>query len=144
MLVPKMAGELNLKNIWSHFKDFQHVCLATVEDNQPRVRPVTLVHFDGKFWITTDTKSAKTNQIRLNQRVEFCLLFKEGDMDCCIRVSGLAKIIKDRATRAKIAKHCAFFSEHWKSVDDPNYTLLEICPTQVTYVSPKKTLCMKI
>jgi general stress protein 26 len=139
-----MTDEFNLKNIWSRFKDFQHVCLATVEDNQPKVRPVTLVHLDGKFWITTDTESAKTNQIRLNPRVEFCLLFKEGDMDCCIRVGGLAKIIKDKATRAKIAKHCAFFSEHWESVDDPNYTLIEICPTQVGYVSPEKTLCVKL
>jgi general stress protein 26 len=144
VLVSKLAGDLSLKDIWNHFKDFQHVCLATVDDDQPRVRPVTLVHFDGKFWITTDTESAKINQIHVNPRVEFCLLFQEGDMDCCIRVGGLAKIIKDKATRAKIAKHCAFFSEHWKSVDDPSFTLLEICPSEIEYVSPSKTVRLKV
>jgi general stress protein 26 len=64
-------------------------------------------------------------------------------MDCCLRVAGLARIIRDRETKARIAGHCDFFSKHWKDTDDPDYTLLEIRPTEIEYVTPKKTTRMK-
>jgi len=139
-----MSEISDIKEAWSHFQDFQHVFLATVEGDHPRVRPVTLVYFENRFWITTGTKSAKVKQIKNNPKVEFCLLFKEKDMDCCLRVAGLAKIITDRETKAKIARHCDFFSKHWKDIDDPDYTLLEICPTEIEYVTPKKITHMKM
>lgn len=134
----------SIEDVWRRFKDFQHVCLATIEDDQPKVRPVTLIYFDKKFWITTGTRSAKVKQIQRNPKVELCLLFKEGDEDCCIRVTGRAKIAKNKETKARIAKHCDFFSEHWESVDDPNYTLLEVHPAEIEYVAPDKTVHMKI
>jgi len=140
-----MTEQSNLiKEAWSHFKDFQHVSLATMEGNQPRVRPVTLIHYNKKFLITTDTTSAKVKQIQRNPKVEFCLLFSEDDRDCCIRVAGLAKIIEDKEMKVKIARHCDFFSKHWESTDDPNYTLLEIRPAEIEHVSPDKTTRMKI
>lgn len=128
----------------SHFEDFQHVFLATMDGDHPRVRPVTLIYFDKRFWVTTGTRSAKIRQIQDNPNVEFCLLFQEANDDCCIRVGGLAEIIKDRETKAKIAKHCDFFSKHWESVDDPDYTLLEIRPAEITYVSPESVANVKI
>jgi len=133
-----------IKEAWSHFKDFQHISLATMEGNQPRVRPVTLIYLNKRFWVTTDTSSAKVKQIQRNPKVEFCLVFQEDDMDCCIRVAGQAKIIKDKEMKAKIAEHCDFFSKHWESVDDPDYTLLEICPNEIEIVRPDKTTRMKI
>ena len=140
-----MADEFDdIKEAWSRFRDFQHVFLATMEGDQPRVRPVTLVHFNKRFWITTGTRSGKVKQIQKNPKVEFCLLFKEEDRNCCIRVAGLAKIIKDKETKTKIARRCDFFSEHWESVDDPSYTLLEICPAEIQYVTPDKITRMKI
>jgi general stress protein 26 len=134
----------SLEKIWAHFQDFQHVCLATVEDDHPRVRPVTLIYFEERLWITTDTKSAKVKQIKDNPNVEFCLIFKEDDMDCCLRVAGLARIISDRDTKSKIAKHCGFFSKHWTGIDDPDFTLLEISPVEVVYVTPKEVTRMKL
>jgi general stress protein 26 len=132
------------EEVWSQFKDFQHVFLATMEGDQPRVRPVTLINFDEKFWVTTDTWSEKIKQIQKNPRVEFSFVFKKGDKDCCIRVTGLAKIIKDKLVKAKLAGHCSFFSEHWESVDDPSYTLLEIFPSEATYVAPDKATHVKL
>ena len=134
----------NLKEVWRRFKDFQHVSLATIEDDHPRVRPVTLIHLNKRFWVTTDTTSAKVKQIQKNPRMELSFIFKEKGRDCCIRVAGIAKIIKDKETKARIAKHCDFFSEHWKSVDDPDYTLLEILPAEIQCVTPEKTIRMKI
>lgn len=112
--------------IWKRFKDYPHVFLASQGNNQPRVRPVTPVNFDQRFWILTETRSAKVKQIRENPKIEFCLLFEEGVYHDYIRAAGLAKIIKDKEIKGKVARHCDFFTEHWKSLDDPNYTLLEL------------------
>jgi general stress protein 26 len=139
-----MSDDIALEEAWSKFENFQHIFLATMENDRPKVRPVTLIHFDKRFWITTDTTSAKVNQIQKNPKVEFSFQFKEKNRDCCLRVAGTVKIVKDRATKTKIANHCDFFSHHWKSVDDPGYTLLEVCPSEVIYVSPEKTTHIRI
>jgi general stress protein 26 len=132
------------EEVRSQFKDFQHVFLATIEGDQPRVRPVTLINFDGKFWVTTDMWSEKVKQIQKNPKVEFSFVFKKGDRDCCIRVTGLAKIVKDKLVKAELARHCDFFSKHWESVDDPSYALLEIFLSEAIYVAPDKATRIKL
>lgn len=122
--------------ILARLKDFQHVQLATVDGAKPRVRPVTLIYDAGKLWVMTDTESAKVDQIRRNPRVEFCLQFTEGDADCSLRISGLASIVAERSVRRKIAEQVSFFRDHWKTPDDPGFTLLEIAPTEANIVSP--------
>lgn len=122
------------KEVWTHFKNFQCVFLATVKDNQARVRPVTLIYLDEKFWVMTNTGSAKVKQIQENPNVEFCVYLQKEDKEGYIRASSTAKIIKDRKTKLKIADHCDFFRRHWKSVDDSDYTLIEICPKEIEYI----------
>jgi len=140
-----MVGDTEgIEEAWNQFEDFQHVFLATLDGDQPRVRPVTLINFDGRFWITTDTWSGKVKQIQKNPKVELSFVFKKGNRDCCIRVAGLAKIVKDKETKTKLARHCDFFSKHWEKVDDPNYTLLEIRPYEVTHVTPDKTTHIRL
>jgi general stress protein 26 len=134
----------DIEEVLSQFRDFQHVFLATMEGDQPRVRPVTLINFDEKFWVTTDSCSEKVKQIQKNPKVEFSFVFKKGDSDCCIRVTGLAKIIEDKLVKTELARHCDFFSKHWESVDDPNYALLEIFASEATFVTPDKTTRMKL
>lgn len=129
--------------VWRRFKDYPHIFLATQENDQPRVRLVTLVNVDQRFWILTGTRSAKVKQIRENPKIEFCLLFEEGEHNGYIRAAGLAKIISDRETKVKVAKHCDFFSEHWESLDDPNYTLLELKLNEIEYLRPKESTVRK-
>ena len=128
-----------LEDILGQIGNFRHVFLATIEGNQPRVRPVTLINFEGKFWVATETRSGKVKQIMKNPKVELSFIFKKENKNCCLRITGEAKIIKDRQIKAKLARHCDFFSRHWKSVDDPNYTLLQIVPSEITYVTPEET-----
>jgi len=130
-------------DIWKHFKNYQHVFFATEENGQPRARPVTLVNFDQRFWVLTGTSNAKVRQIQKNPKIEFCLLFEEGGHQGYIRAAGVAEIIKDRETKAKLAKHCDFFSEHWKSLDDPNYTLLELKLNEIEYLGPNEEIARK-
>jgi len=129
--------------IWRRFKGYQHIFLATEKGHQPRVRPVTLVNYDQRFWVLTGTDSEKVKQIRENPKIEFCLLFEESGHQGYIRVIGFAKIITDRETKVKIAKHCEFFGEHWKSFDDPNYTLLELKLNEIEYLRPEESVARR-
>jgi general stress protein 26 len=129
--------------IWRRFKGYPHIFLATQENDQPRIRPVTLVNWEQKLWVLTGTRSAKVKQIRENPKMEFCLLFTEGEHNGYIRAAGFAKTIGDRETKANVAKSCDFFSEHWKSLDDPNYTLLELKLDEIEYLRPNENAIRK-
>ncbi|HXZ30343.1 MAG TPA: pyridoxamine 5'-phosphate oxidase family protein [Dehalococcoidia bacterium] len=122
--------------ILSQFKKTQFVALATFDGMRPRVRPMTLIYLDHRFWMVTSTSSNKVIQIKQNANVEFTYQFSENDEDCCIRILGKAKIIKDRETKASIAKRLSFFNDHWSSPEDPDYTLLEILPDELQHVAP--------
>lgn len=122
--------------ILDRFKDTQFVALATFDGTRPRVRPMTLIYLDRRFWMMTSTSSNKVTQIKQNPNVEFTYQFSDNDEDCCIRILGKAKIIKDKNTKTSIAKRIGFFSDYWAGPEDPDYSLLEILPDELQYVSP--------
>jgi len=121
---------------WSRFKDFEYVMLATEEGEQPRVRPVTLISYDHKFWVATGTKDAKIAQIQENQHIEICLQFQVETGGGYVRVAGKGEIVTDHETKKKLAEHIDYFDKHWTDVDDPNFTLLLIVPSEVEYLPP--------
>lgn len=133
-----MAGKVEdiKREVWNHFKDMQHVFLATIDGTTPRVRPVTLIHFDKKMWVTTGSGDAKIKQIKDNGNVEFCLLLKAGEHSGYIRGSGNAEVVTDVATRTSIAENTPFFKEFWKDTNDPGYALLRIHTREIEYLRP--------
>ena len=124
-----------LGQILNCFKETQFVALATFDGMRPRVRPMTLIYMDRRFWMLTSTSSNKVTQINQNPNVEFTYQFSENGEDCCIRILGKARIVKDMETKTSIAKRIGFFSDHWSSPEDPDYTLLEILPDELQYVA---------
>jgi general stress protein 26 len=130
---------MNREEVLNQIKDFQHVFLATMDGDQPRVRPVTLISFGDKYWIMTDKGSEKVKQVQNNPKVEISFIFRKNNLDCCLRITGLAEIVKDQIIKKKLAEHCDFFSLHWESAEDPNYALLQIIPHEALYVTPEKT-----
>ena len=122
--------------ILNRLKEFQHVALATMDGMRPRVRPMTLIYLDRRFWFVTSAFSNKVRQIKQNANVEFTYQFAENSEDCCIRVLGKAEIIHDKRTKTDIAKRIGFFNDHWSGPEDPDYTLLEILPAELQHVSP--------
>jgi uncharacterized pyridoxamine 5'-phosphate oxidase family protein len=70
--------------------------LATVEDNQPRVRPFgTIDEFEGKLYIQTAKSKDVSKQIQKNPRVEICAF----DGTVWVRIAG--KLIRDDRVEAK-------------------------------------------
>ena len=125
-----------VRQILNQFKETQFVALATIDGIQPRVRPMTLIYLDCRFWMVTSTSSNKVVHIKQNENVEFTYQFDKNGENCCIRILGKAKIIEDKKTKTSIAKRIGFFNNYWSSSEDHDYTLLEILPDELQYVAP--------
>ena len=124
------------QEVWSLLKDSQCVYLATVEADQARVRPVTLLDLDEKFWIATSPRSAKARQIRRNPNVEFCIPLQQERGSGYIRVAGVASIITDPETREEIGNRIPFLTEHWTGANDPDFCLIRVTRVEIEYLKP--------
>ena len=72
--------------------------LATVEGDQPRVRPFGIVNiFEGKLYIQTGKVKDVSKQLHANPKAELCA-YKDGEW---LRVSG--KLIEDDRREARVA-----------------------------------------
>ena len=128
-----------LKNeVWKHFKDVQSIYLATCDRNKARVRPVTLIYFNDKFWIATGANDAKIKQLKDNNNIEFCLMLEENENKGYIRGAGTANIVQDNGTKKLLADNIPFFKDVWKDSEDPDFALLEIAIQEIEYMKPGK------
>jgi len=129
--------------LWANFDQYKMVYFATTTDNQPKVRPLTMVPLDAKFWILTGTSDAKMEQIDKNKKIEVCLPIEKGENTGYARFSGNAVVVQDKEIKTSIAKRVDYFKHYWKSLEDLNYTLLEMDFTEVEYMKPGDTLAKK-
>ena len=85
-----------LKEVYDFLKDCGTYYLATVDNNQPRVRPFGTINiFEDKLYIQTGKSKDVFKQIEKNNNVEICA-FKDGRW---LRISG--KLIVDDRVEAK-------------------------------------------
>ncbi len=85
-----------MKEVQEFLKKCGIYYLATIDGNQPRVRPFgTAEIFENHLYIQTGKKKEVYKQIEKNNQVEICA-FKEGTW---LRVSG--KLIEDNRVEAK-------------------------------------------
>ncbi|MFX1576088.1 MAG: pyridoxamine 5'-phosphate oxidase family protein [Promethearchaeota archaeon] len=112
------------------------IFFATVEEDQPRVRPVTLVESEGKLYVLTGTADAKVSQVRKNEKVEVVRLIRFEEGGGYVRFSAVAKIIEDAPTRSRLAEATSFFSKYFKGANDPKFTLFHLIPKKIEYMKP--------
>lgn len=85
-----------MEKVFQFLKDAETYYLATVEGDQPRVRPFGTIHiFEGKLYIQTGRVKDVSRQIMANGKVEICAM-KDGDW---IRVAGT--LVEDDRTEAR-------------------------------------------
>ena len=85
-----------MNEVYEFLKEAQTYYLATVEGDQPRVRPFGTVDiFEDKLYIQTGKIKAVSKQIEANPKVEVCA-FKDGKW---LRVSG--ELVRDDRVEAK-------------------------------------------
>lgn len=85
-----------MERVYDFLKKAQTYYLATVDGDQPRVRPFGTVNlFEGKLYIQTGKVKPTAHQLAINPKAEICA-FIDGDW---IRVSG--KLIEDDRFEAR-------------------------------------------
>ncbi len=85
-----------MERVEKFLKDAGTYYLATVDGDQPRVRPFGTAHiFEGKLYIQTGKVKDVSKQIHANPKVEICA-FMNGDW---LRIAG--KLIEDERIEAK-------------------------------------------
>ncbi len=128
-----------MKEVYDFLKKAGTYYLATVDGDQPRVRPFgTIDLFDGKLYIQTGKKKDVAKQLAKNPKAEICA-FMDGKW---LRVAG--KLIEDDRREAR--KHMldsypslrAMYNE-----DDGNTLVLYFKDAEATFSSftePPKTI----
>ena len=85
-----------MERVYNFFKEAGVYYLATVEGDQPRVRPFGTVNiFEGKLYIQTGKVKPVSKQIANNPKVEICA-FKDGTW---LRLAG--ELVNDDRIEAK-------------------------------------------
>ena len=85
-----------MERVCKFFKDAGTYYLATVDGEQPRVRPFGTAHiFEGRLYIQTGKSKDVSKQLAANPKVEICA-FKDGEW---LRVAGT--LVEDDNTEAR-------------------------------------------
>ncbi len=105
-----------MEKVEKFLKDAGVYYLATVDGDQPRVRPFGTAHiFDGKLYIQTGKVKDVSKQIHANPKAEICA-FKDG---AWLRVAG--ELVEDERLEAKESMLDAYPElKNMYSADDGN------------------------
>jgi len=133
-----------IQEVWKSFSGEPHIFLATIEGDQPRVRPVTLIHIQNKLFVTTGSNDAKVKQIKQNPKTEFCLMLEKEERKGTIRAECEARIVENKDIKAEVYNNISFAKEFWKSPEDPNYTLIWLQPNVFEYMKPGSVQAVEI
>ncbi len=125
---PKEARRLALLVVQSARFPF----LATVDGDQPRLRPVSPLRSDGfTIYIASLRRYGKTAEIAANPGVELCYLDAQHNQ---VRITGVAEVVTDRVLLHEIWDTHALLRQYVGSPDNPELILYRIRPSRVRYM----------
>lgn len=106
--------------------------LATIDGDQPRLRPVSPVRTDGFTVYVANLRSYhKTQEIQANPKVELCYLDDHHDQ---VRITGSAEILTDRPLLQEIWDANPLLRQYLGSLDNPLLIVYRIRPTRVRFM----------
>ena len=120
-----------MKEVYDFLKAAGTYYLATVEGDQPRVRPFGTVEiFEGRLYIQTGKVKAVSKQLQANPKAEICA-FKDGEW---LRVSG--ELVRDDRREPKgHMLECYPSLKGMYSADDDNTEVLYFKNAEATFSS---------
>lgn len=106
--------------------------LATIDGEEPRLRPVTLSWEDGfQIYFVSLRRFHKTIELARNPRAEFCFMDEKHDQ---VRVSGIAEVVTDRALLERAWNQDPLLSRYLGTIDNPEFMLWRVRPGRVRYM----------
>ena len=106
--------------------------LATIDGDQPRLRPVSPVKTEGfTVYVANLRQYHKTAEIEANPKVELCYL-DEGHNQ--VRITGIAHVESDRAVLEEIWSANPLLRQYLGTIDNPDLIVYRIEPARVRYM----------
>ncbi|HEX5272231.1 MAG TPA: pyridoxamine 5'-phosphate oxidase family protein [Gemmataceae bacterium] len=106
--------------------------LATLDGDQPRVRPVSPVRTDGFVVYVANLRSYhKTGEIAANPKVELCYLDDRHDQ---VRITGVAEVVTDAALLQEVWDANPLLRQYLKRIDNPEFVLYRVRPGRVRFM----------
>jgi len=106
--------------------------LATIDGDQPRLRPVSPVRTDGFTVYVANLRSYhKTMEIAKNPRVELCYLDDHHDQ---VRITGLAEVVSERTVLQEIWDANPLLRQYLGTIDNPELIVYRIVPSHIRFM----------
>src|SRR5262245_26348736 len=106
--------------------------LATMDGEQPRVRPVSPVRTDHFTVYVANLRSYhKTGEIAANPNVELCYLDEQHNQ---VRITGVASVVTDRPTLQTIWDTNPLLRQYLGSLNNPELIVYRVDPKRVRYM----------
>jgi len=106
--------------------------LASIDGDQPRLRPVSPVKTDGfTVYVANLRQYHKTAEIAANPKVELCYMDEQHDQ---VRITGVAEKVNDRALLQEIWDANPLLRQYLGSLDNPELIVYCIQPGRVRYM----------
>jgi general stress protein 26 len=106
--------------------------LASIDGDQPRLRPVSPVRTDGFTVYVANLRSYhKTVEIEANPKVELCYLDQGHNQ---VRITGVAEVVTDRDLLQQIWDDNPLLRQYLGSIDNPELIMYRIVPSRVRYM----------
>jgi len=106
--------------------------LATIDGDQPRLRPVSPVRTDRfTVYVANLRGYHKTAEIAANPKVELCYLDDHHDQ---VRLTGIAEVLTDRALLQQIWDENPLLRQYLGSLDNPELIVYRIRPVRVRFM----------
>src|SRR5207253_11185694 len=113
-------------------RDDRFPYLATIDGDQPRVRPVSPVRTDGfTVYVANLRAYHKTAEIEANPKVELCYLDDHHDQ---VRLTGIAEVVADRALLQEIWDENPLLRQYLGSLDNPQLIVYRIRPMRARFM----------
>ncbi len=106
--------------------------LASMDGDQPRLRPVSPVRTDGfVVYVANLRMYHKTAEIAANPKVELCYLDERHDQ---VRITGVAEVVAERSVLQEIWDANPLLRHYLGSLDNPALIVYRIVPSRVRFM----------
>ena len=130
-LPPLTSGEI-VERALAVMRNARFPQLATMDGDQPRVRPVSPVRTERFTIFVANLRGYhKTGEIAANAKVELCYLDEHHDQ---VRITGLARVLTERALLQEIWDENPLLRRYLGSIDNPELIVYQIAPHRVRYM----------
>ena len=106
--------------------------LATMDGDQPRLRPVSPVRVDGfTVYVANLRQYSKTRELAANPKLELCYLDTRHDQ---VRITGEAEVLDDPVLLQEIWDDNPLLKHYLGKPDNPNLIIYKIVPMHVRFM----------